>query len=85
MDLTTALGLVAGTLTTAAFLPQLLKTWKTKSASDVSLVMLVTLCTGVFLWIVYGISLNALPLILANVVTFILAVAILCLKIRYSP
>ena len=84
MNLTTVLGLIAGVLTTAAFFPQLLKTWTTRSAEDVSLGMLCTLCTGVFLWIVYGIAIQDIPLILANVVTFIFASAILCLKVRYT-
>ena len=83
MDLTTTLGLIAGSLTTAAFFPQLIKTWTTRSAEDVSLGMLCTLCTGVFLWIVYGISIQDIPLMLANGVTFIIATAILGLKVRY--
>ncbi|MDR4501418.1 MAG: SemiSWEET transporter [Nitrospirales bacterium] len=80
----TLLGLAAGTLTTLAFLPQLIKTWRTRSADDVSLGMLLTLCSGIILWIIYGLSIHDLPLILANGVTFILAFMILCLKIRYK-
>ncbi|GJL64728.1 MAG: hypothetical protein NPIRA04_33820 [Nitrospirales bacterium] len=83
VNVTTALGLLAGALTTTAFLPQLIKTWKTRSADDVSLGMLLTLCTGIILWIVYGVSIHDLPLIVANAVTFILAFTILCLKVRY--
>jgi MtN3 and saliva related transmembrane protein len=77
------LGLIAGTLTTIAFLPQLLKTWKSKSAKDVSLVMMITFCVGVFLWIVYGLGIGAMPIIVSNVVTLALALLILILKIRY--
>ena len=84
MDSVTWLGLLAGTLTTVAFFPQLLKTWRTKSAADVSLGMLVTFCIGVFLWLVYGILLGALPIIAANVVTLVLAGLILALKLRYG-
>lgn len=84
MDPITVLGLLAGTLTTIAFWPQLLKTWKSKSAKDVSLGMLVTFCTGVFLWLVYGIFIHSVPLILANLVTFVLAMGILILKLRYE-
>ncbi len=83
MDNVTLLGLVAGTLTTIAFVPQFLKTWKSKSAQDVSLGMLVIFCTGVFLWLLYGIFLGALPIILANAVTLVLTGAILFLKVRY--
>lgn len=84
LDGVTLLGLLAGTLTTIAFFPQLLKTWRSKSAADVSLGMLVTFCIGVFLWLVYGILLGALPIILANLVTLVLAGLILALKLRYG-
>lgn len=77
------LGLIAGTLTTIAFLPQLLKTWKTKSAKDVSFIMMATFCLGVFLWIVYGLAIGAMPIIVCNIVTLVLALLILILKIRY--
>ncbi len=77
------LGLVAGMLTTIAFLPQLIKTWQSKSAKDVSLVMMITFCLGVFLWIVYGLAIKAMPIVVANVITLALALLILILKIRY--
>ena len=83
MNMITILGLTAGALTTLAFLPQLVKTWKTQSAEDVSLGMLLTLCTGILLWIVYGVSIHDLPLIVANAITFVFAFTILCLKVRY--
>ncbi|MEH2372095.1 SemiSWEET transporter [Nostoc sp.] len=83
MDFITILGLAAATLTTISFLPQMFKTWQTKSAKDVSLVMLITFITGVFLWLIYGIYLQSLPIILANGVTFIFNLIILWLKIRY--
>lgn len=82
-DFINLLGLVAGSLTTIAFLPQLIKTWKSKSAKDVSLVMMITFCLGVFLWIVYGLAIGAMPIVVANVVTLALALLILILKIRY--
>ncbi len=77
------LGIIAGTLTTIAFLPQLLKTWKTKSAKDVSLVMMATFCLGVFLWIVYGLAIGSIPIVMSNVVTLALALLIVILKIKY--
>ncbi|MBM4123277.1 MAG: hypothetical protein FJ249_11900 [Nitrospira sp.] len=83
MDSVTYLGLLAGTLTTIAFVPQLLKTWKSRSAEDVSLGMLITFCTGVFLWLLYGFFIRSLPVILANAVTLLLAGTILVLKIKY--
>lgn len=78
------IGLIAGLLTTIAFVPQLTKTWKSKSAKDVSLVMLMTFTTGVLLWLIYGLLIQAAPVIAANAVTLLLAGAILALKIRYG-
>jgi MtN3 and saliva related transmembrane protein len=84
MDFITILGLAAATITTISFLPQMLKTWQTKSAKDVSLVTLITFMTGISLWLIYGIYLQSLPIILANAVTLIFNLIILWLKIRYG-
>ncbi|MEH2070445.1 MAG: SemiSWEET transporter [Nostoc sp.] len=83
MDFVMIIGLAAATLTTIAFLPQMFKTWKTKSAKDISFVMLITFITGVFLWLIYGIYLQALPIILANGITLFFNLIILWLKIKY--
>lgn len=84
MDAITIIGLVAGTLTTIAFLPQLTMTWRSKSAKDVSLGMFLIFCSGVFLWLIYGILIDALPIILTNTATLILSGAILMLKLKYG-
>lgn len=84
MDIVTALGLVAGTLTTAAFVPQVVRTWKTKSAKDLSLPMLVSFTTGVLCWLIYGIWIDSLPIIFTNGFTFFLAGINLMLKIHYG-
>jgi MtN3 and saliva related transmembrane protein len=84
MNWVTLLGLTAGTLTTVAFLPQVLHTWKTKSAKDLSLPMLLSFTTGVLCWLVYGIWIDSLPIALANGVTLILAGANLGLKLKYG-
>jgi len=83
MDFVTILGLAAGTFTTIAFLPQMWQTWRRKSAKDVSYTMLITFIAGVFLWLIYGISLGALPIILANGLTLFFNLIILWLKIKY--
>lgn len=83
MDSITLLGLCAAVLTTSAFLPQMVKTWKSKSAKDVSYLMLVTFMSGLFLWLVYGIYLKSLPIILANSISFCFNLIILSLKIKY--
>lgn len=80
----TTLGLIAGVLTTIAYLPQLIKTWQTKSAHDLSWTMPIVLCTGIILWLVYGFYVHDIPIIAANIVTFIFASMILTLKIRYK-
>ena len=84
MDIVTVIGLVAGTLTTAAFLPQVVKTWRTRSTKDISLGMFLTLCSGITLWLIYGIATQDFPLILANGVTICLAGTILVFKLRYK-
>ena len=81
MDGTNILGLVAGALTTVAFVPQLLQVVRTRSAKDISLGMFVIFSTGVALWLVYGLLTNALPVILANGVTLVLALIILWFKL----
>jgi MtN3 and saliva related transmembrane protein len=77
-------GLLAATLTTTAFLPQMIKTWQTKSANDVSYAMLITFIIGVFLWLIYGILRQDIAVILANAFTLLFNLAILYLKIKYG-
>ena len=77
-------GYLAAILTTAAFLPQLIKTLKTKKANDVSLITLVMFIVGVFSWIIYGYKIYSVPILLANLVTFILNLSILISKIYFS-
>lgn len=84
MNTVTLLGLVAGALTTVSFLPQLFKIWQSKSASDLSFVMLLILNTGVFLWLVYGFLIGDTAVIVTNSLTLILACVILGFKLKYS-
>ncbi len=76
------IGSVAGALTTIAFVPQVVRAWRTGSVQDFSLLMLVTFTTGVALWAVYGFVTNALPLIVTNGLTLFLALFLLVMKIR---
>jgi MtN3 and saliva related transmembrane protein len=84
MDFITIIGLMAAALTVVAFFPQLMKVWKTKSTKDISLGMFSIFCSGVFLWFVYGILLQDLPIIVANFLVFIQAFIILMLKVKYK-
>lgn len=78
------LGLAAAIITTSGFIPQVYKVWKEKSTKDISLSMYLFLTLGLFLWLVYGISIGSLPVILANGVTLFLVVCILLFKIKYK-
>jgi MtN3 and saliva related transmembrane protein len=77
------LGLVAGSFTTAAYVPQVIRTWRIKSANDLSLAMISLNSTGIFLWLIYGLYTRSLPIIVANLVTFILTTTVLILAIKY--
>lgn len=77
------LGLVAGSLTTISFLPQVLKTWRTRATGDISLGMFVIFSSGSLLWALYGALIHSLPIVIANGVTLALALTILYFKIRY--
>lgn len=78
------IGFAAACLTTAAFLPQAIKVWRSRSARDISLAMFLVLCLGIALWLAYGMLRNDWPLILANATTLILAGAILVAKLRFD-
>jgi MtN3 and saliva related transmembrane protein len=84
MDYVTIIGFTAATLTTIAFFPQVIKVWKTRETKDLSLVMFIILCTGVFLWIMYGILIKSLPVLIANISVFIMTLIILILKMKYK-
>ena len=77
-------GFIAAALTTIAFFPQVIKTWRTKKAEDVSIVMLLMFITGLLFWIIYAIKTNALPVLFANIITFMLNLTILTLKLIYG-
>ena len=77
-------GYFAAILTTSAFLPQLIKTLKTKKADDVSLLTLIMFICGVGSWIIYGHAISSFPILLANIITFILNLFILISKIYYA-
>jgi len=84
MESANTLGLIAGALTTVAFIPQVVKTWKSRHTLDISLGMFSIFSVGVFLWLLYGIQLDALPIILSNGITLVLSLTILVFKLRYK-
>lgn len=82
MNMINLIGIFAGTFTTIAFIPQVLKTLKTHSAGDISLLMFLLFSSGVLLWMIYGLLLHAYPIIVANGITLGLSASILILKIK---
>ena len=76
-------GLAAGSLTTISFVPQVVQIWRTKHGDDISTSMFVIFMAGVGLWLLYGIYLNALPVIIANSITLLLAATVLILKFHF--
>ena len=77
-------GFAAATLSTIAFLPQVLKTWKTRSARDVSYALLLTFSTGCLCWVIYGYQVDAKPVMIANALTLTLNLAILAMKFTFE-
>ena len=77
------IGYLAATLTTISFIPQVLHTWRLRSAHGISLGMYAIFTSGVVLWLVYGLLLGAWPLIIANTATLVLALFILAMKVRF--
>lgn len=83
MDMPTLIGLLAGALTTVAFVPQVVKVYRTRSTGDISLSMYLIITSGYVLWLLYGVMIASMPVILANIVTLVLAVTVLVFKVRY--
>ena len=83
-DFTNIVGFIAALFTTFAFVPQVIKVWRTRSTADISLGMYSLFTLGVALWLAYGILLDAWPIILANIITLLLAGAVLVMKVKFG-
>jgi len=77
-------GYVAGLLATIAFVPQVVKTFKERSARDISLGMYVLFCAGVSLWLLYGLLIGSWPVVVSNFVTLVLSGTVLAMKLRHG-
>jgi MtN3 and saliva related transmembrane protein len=84
IDFYEIIGLLAACITTASFLPQVFKTYKTKDTSGLSLTMYISFFIGIVLWLIYGIHLNSLPMILANFITAILSLFLIIMKLKHK-
>ena len=78
------IGFAAATCTTAAYAPQFIKVWRTRSARDISLVMFLVMVLGIGLWLTYGLLSGDAPLVVANAITMLLAGGILFMKLKYG-
>ena len=78
------LGMGAGVLTAASRVPQIVKTWKTRSAGGLSLTMYAMVCTGFLLWLTYGIMTESLPIVLSNVVSLGFNAVLLVFRFRFG-
>lgn len=78
------IGFAAGILTTIAFLPQVILTWRTRRATGVSLGMYAVFTSGTALWLIYGIGIGSAPVVVSNGITLVLAFCILAMKIRFG-
>jgi len=82
MDMTWT-GYVAATLTTLAFVPQAVKTLRTRDTRSISLYMYLVFTIGIAFWLAYGLVLHSWPMIVSNIITLVLAGAILAMKLRW--
>lgn len=83
MEITEIMGHLRALLSSITFIPQVVKTWKTKSAGDLSLNMLLIVVTSTIVWLVYAFSLNLLPVILANSIIFVLSTWLVYFKLTH--
>lgn len=83
MDFDNLLGFIAATITTAAFIPQTYRSITTRDLSGISLGMYATFTFGIILWIIYGILIGSGPILVANIITFVMSATILYLKIQH--
>ena len=84
MDYIKILGLAAGTITSITFLPQVMHIWKTKSAKDLSLAMLLLLMLGVLMWLSYGLIIKDAAIIYTNSMVLIMSIILLVFKIKFK-
>lgn len=83
-NITPIIGFAAAILTTIAFVPQVMKVWRTRATQDISFGMYALFTLGVALWLVYGILIESWPVVAANAVTLLLAGAVLAMKVKFG-
>lgn len=83
MQLAQILGLMAGTITSITFLPQVIRIWKTKSVKDISMLMMILLIAGTSMWLTYGLLMKDAAIIYTNVMVLVMSLIMFYFKIRY--
>jgi MtN3 and saliva related transmembrane protein len=81
---TTLIGSIAAVCTTAAFVPQVIRVWRLRAAEEISLATFLLFAVGTFVWLLYGVVIGSWPVILANGVTFVLALSMVVLKLSFD-
>jgi MtN3 and saliva related transmembrane protein len=81
---TELIGAIAGALSCITFVPQVIKTWRTKSAEGVSLLMFVIAAISTVLWIIYGVSIHSPSVIYTNIVVLLLSIVMLMLQLKFK-
>lgn len=81
---TSLIGYLSGGLITIALLPQIIKSWKTKSTKDISIPWMIIYIIGLFLGVVYGFLINSLPIIITTIIEMLMAISLLILKLIYK-
>ena len=84
MDYLEIIGFIAGGLVAISFLPQVIKSWKTKSTKDIAISLSIINLSGQILWIVYGVGINSISLVVMSSITLIMTASLLILKIKYG-
>lgn len=84
MSIATPVGLAAALFTTSAFVPQVVRAWRTRSTRDLSYGTFVTYAVGLSMWLTYGMMIGDVPLMLSNGTTLLLALTIIGLKVRHG-
>ncbi len=84
MEFSALIGYIAGSCTTFAFLPQVFRTWKMRSCIELSWIMLLVFGLGIFLWFIYGIFIDEMPVVLANGITLLLVAILVVMKTRFG-
>jgi len=84
MDIIETVGFVAGAFTSISFLPQVIKSYKTKSTKDIAISLTIINLCGQILWIAYGLGINSISLIVMSSITLIMTLSLLALKVKYG-